>query len=111
MPVVVRGPSHGDLHGRNVLVGVEDGKDEVVHPALFDYEHMAADNLIGWDFVKLETELKIRAYPYVFADQGPIRRYIAAVQAFELELAEKTEHLGPTAAGRSQAAPRGAAVC
>ena len=96
-PRMLRGPSHGDLHGRNVLVGVREGDDGVVWPALFDYEHMAADNLIGWDFVKLETELKVRAYPHVFGDQGPLRRYVVAVQAFEQELAERTELHRPNA--------------
>ena len=96
-PRMLRGPSHGDLHGRNVLVGVREGDDGVVWPALFDYEHMAADNLIGWDFVKLETELKVRAYPHVFGDQGPLRRYVVAVQKFEQELAERTEFHRPNA--------------
>jgi hypothetical protein len=61
---LTRGPAHGDLHGRNVLVGVND--DRAVKPAVYDYEHMAHDHLLGLEFAKLETELKIRAYRYVF---------------------------------------------
>ncbi len=91
LPRMLRGPAHGDLHGRNVLVGVQKDEDGVVWPALFDYEHMAIDNLVGWDFVKLETELKIRAYPHVFKDQEPRRQYVVAVQALEQELGERTE--------------------
>ena len=104
---MLRSQSHGDLHGRNVLVGVREGDDGVVWPALFDYGRMAADNLIGWDFVELETELKVRAYPHVFGDQGPLRRYVVAVQKFEQELAERTEFHRPNAdwpaAGRGHA--------
>ena len=55
---------HGDLHGRNILVGIV--RDQAMWPTVFDYEDMCPCNLIGWDFVKLETELKIRAYVDVF---------------------------------------------
>ena len=92
LPRLLRGRSHGDLHGRNVLVGFHEGTNEADRPALFDYEHMAVDNLIGWDFVKLETELKIRAYPRVFAEATSLRHFAQTVQAFEQELGEQTEN-------------------
>src|SRR5205807_2181974 len=60
VPGMLRGPAHGDLHGRNVIVGRV--RDRVLWPAVFDYEDMSDCNLVGWDFVKLETELKVRAY-------------------------------------------------
>src|SRR5205085_12434182 len=60
VPSMVRGPAHGDLHARNVLVGLTE--NEARWPALYDYEHMSRDNLVAWDFVKLETELKTRGY-------------------------------------------------
>ena len=93
LPALLRGDAHGDLHGRNVLVGVRDveGDDQVVAPALFDYEHMARDHLVGWDFVKLETELKIRAYRPLFRDVGPSRSFVRAGHEFELELADRFE--------------------
>ena len=61
IPRMLRGCAHGDLHGRNILVGIV--RDQAMWPTVFDYEDMGPCNLIGWDFVKLETELKIRAYP------------------------------------------------
>jgi hypothetical protein len=90
---VRRGPAHGDLHGRNVLVGIDDNR--AVQPALFDYEHMNRDNLIAWDLAKLETELKIRAYhhAYPFAQDYPSdlppREFLAAVWRAERRLAAR----------------------
>jgi len=49
VPRLLRGYGHGDLHGRNVLVGRVG--DRVLWPAVFDYGDMGMDNLIGWDFV------------------------------------------------------------
>jgi hypothetical protein len=89
IPSFWRGPSHGDLHGLNVLVGRIE--DRALWPAVFDYEDMAWDNAIGWDFVKLETELKIRAlkeiYPTVALDQFANR-----VQQFEEGLNRWTDY-------------------
>ena len=47
---------------------------------------MSRFNWIGWDFVKMETELKIRAYPAVF-------RFVNApsILPFEVRLFEATE--------------------
>src|SRR5207244_4186546 len=66
IPALQRGPAHGDFHGRNIFVGVM--QDQVHWPAVFDYGDMGRNNYVGMDFVKLETELKVRAYPRVFAD-------------------------------------------
>ena len=57
-PQTLVGRSHGDLHGRNILVGVERGEAE--YPAVFDYGEMSDSNALVWDFVKLECELKVR---------------------------------------------------
>jgi hypothetical protein len=81
------GCSHGDLHGRNVLVSILD--DDVSLPALFDYEKMGTKNLVGWDFVKLETELKVRALPLIFT--GPEPGFIHEVGRFEDYLARRTQ--------------------
>ena len=87
LPRVVRGPAHGDLHGRNVLVGIE--QNAVGPPALYDYEHLSCDNLVGWDFVKLETELKIRALEAIYPPGG-LAAFAEWVGAFELRLARRT---------------------
>jgi hypothetical protein len=93
VPVMLRGLAHGDLHGRNVLVAIV--RQHARWPALFDYENMGQDNLLAWDFVKMETELKVRAYPFLFAaelnDSHRGNRFIRKVQDFEVSLAEQTE--------------------
>jgi hypothetical protein len=76
LPELRVGHAHGDLNGRNVLVGLARG--QATSPKVFDYEHMAADNLVAWDFVKLETELKVRALARVRAgkdDELALRAY------------------------------------
>jgi hypothetical protein len=60
------GRGHGDLHGRNILVCVYRG--EVDYPAVFDYGDMGIKNVLAWDFVKLETELKVRLLPILYRD-------------------------------------------
>lgn len=58
IPQTLVGRSHGDIHGRNILVGVRRGEAE--YAAAFDYGEMDDANVLAWDFVKLETELKVR---------------------------------------------------
>ncbi len=88
VPRMLRGCSHGDLHGRNVLVGVV--RNRALWPAVFDYENMGPCNLLGWDFVKMETELKIRAFPELFPG-GSDADFVRQVQQFETGLADLTE--------------------
>ena len=83
-PLLLWGCSHGDLHGRNVLVSILD--DDVSLPALFDYEEMGLSNPVGWDFVKLETELKVRILPLIYT--GPETEFLTKVGLFECYLAE-----------------------
>ncbi len=59
-------------------------------PTVFDYEDMGPRNLIGWDFVKLETEMKVRAYPDVFRGKEPIP-FAQAIREFEADLDARTE--------------------
>jgi hypothetical protein len=66
IPPTLVGRSHGDLHGRNILVSVYRG--EVDYPAVFDYGDMGIKNVLMWDFVKLETELKVRLLPILYRD-------------------------------------------
>ena len=97
VPGMLVGQAHGDLHGRNVHVGIVG--DDARWPAIFDYEDMSTANYIGWDFVKMETELKIRLYPLIFhrpamASPGiPERResFAATVRSFEEQLNLMTE--------------------
>lgn len=58
VPPTLVGPSHGDLHGRNIIVGVS--RDEAEFPVVIDYGDMSDGNAVVWDFVKLEGELKVR---------------------------------------------------
>jgi hypothetical protein len=88
VPRILRGCAHGDLHGRNILVGIV--RDQAMWPTVFDYEEMGPCNRIGWDFVKLETELKVRAYLDVFGGGTPAQ-FIQQVQRFEIELNRQTE--------------------
>ena len=88
IPRMLRGCAHGDLHGRNILVGIV--RDQAMWPTVFDYEDMSPRNLIGWDFVKLETELKIRAYIDLFGGTAAAK-FIQQVQRFEIELSLATE--------------------
>jgi hypothetical protein len=82
-PLLLWGCSHGDLHGRNMLVSVLD--DDVTLPAVFDYADMGLENLVGWDFVKLETELKVRVLAQLL--EGPETDYLFTVLKFECFLA------------------------
>jgi hypothetical protein len=104
VPLMLRGCGHGDLHGRNVLVALV--RERARWPAVFDYEHMGPANLLVWDFVKMETELKIRAYAALFVG-APTARFIRSVQDFEVELARQTEacHDGEPWPEVSDAAP------
>lgn len=60
LPEMLIGPAHGDLHGRNIIVGTM--RDEAEWPAVFDFDKMANDNIVAWDFAKLEIELKCRLF-------------------------------------------------
>jgi hypothetical protein len=88
VPRMLRGCSHGDLHGRNVLVAIV--RERARWPAVFDYEHMSPTNLLAWDFAKMEAELKVRAYAALLAGKRA-DAFIRAVQEFELKLARQTE--------------------
>ena len=61
IPGMLVGPAHGDLHGRNIIAGVVRGEAE--WPAVFDFDKMKSENLVAWDFAKLEIELKCRLMP------------------------------------------------
>jgi hypothetical protein len=88
VPEMARGRAHGDLHDRNVVVGV-DGLD-VPFVRVYDHENMGPDNLIGWDFVKMEFEFKIRAYERILKPLS-VEELVKLVQLVEIELAELVE--------------------
>jgi hypothetical protein len=81
------GRAHGDLHGRNIVVGLVNG--EARWPAVFDFEDMGVNNFVAWDFVKLEMELKIRALPFAFSCTP--EDFVAKVWDFETRLNLATE--------------------
>ncbi len=87
IPYMLRGCAHGDLHGRNILVGLIH--DRALWPTVFDYEDMGPCNLCGWDFVKLETELKIRAYRDILSRKE--KEFREGVRDQELKLNKATE--------------------
>ncbi|WP_339743734.1 tetratricopeptide repeat-containing protein [uncultured Rubinisphaera sp.] len=84
VPAMLRGRAHGDLHGRNVLVGKVGHR--VLWPAVYDYGDMGVNNLIAWDFVKLEAEFKIRVFPEIFEGKD----FTQAIVEFEFQLHEAT---------------------
>lgn len=89
-PEMLVGTAHGDLHARNVLVGVVEG--ESGWPIVFDYEDVVCCNPVGWDFVKLETELKKSAFSDpVFLKAGSDNELIHRLFEYELELNKRTE--------------------
>ena len=77
LPQTLVGRSHGDLHGKNILVGVQRG--EVEFPAVYDYGDMGDANVLVWDFVKLETEFKVRLLLPLYED-APARRAVLALK-------------------------------
>ncbi len=81
------GRAHGDLHSRNVAVGLING--EANWPAVYDFEDMGANNFMAWDFVKMEMELKIRAMRFAFP--CPPDEFVRRVWDFETRLNEATE--------------------
>lgn len=87
VPYMLRGCAHGDLHGRNILVGLVHTR--ALWPTVYDYEDMGPCNLCGWDFVKLEMELKIRAYDRILPSDK--LKHLKAIRDSELRLNEMTE--------------------
>ena len=67
-PAMLVGPAHGDLHGRNIIAGVVRGEAE--WPAVFDFDKMKSENLVAWDFVKLEMELKCQLLPPLLDEEA-----------------------------------------
>jgi hypothetical protein len=97
IPPTLVGRAHGDLHARNVLLGVLRG--EADYPAVFDYGEMRPDNVLAWDFAKMETELKVRLLPKLYRD----------AKAREALLARSWRARGQTAAVNVASDPAGRA--
>jgi len=77
VPETLVGRAHGDLHGRNILLGVRRGEAEF--PIVIDYGEMGDANVLVWDFVKLEVELKTKILPALFQDLPTRRAMLARV--------------------------------
>lgn len=78
VPQTLAGSAHGDLHGRNILIGSMRG--EAQQPVVFDFGDMSAASLPVWDFVKLEMELKTRLLPILAYDEAAcsaLQKYMA----------------------------------
>jgi hypothetical protein len=79
LPDTLVGRSHGDLHGRNVLVVIR--LDEAERPTVIDYNDMRRNNVLAWDFVKLEMELKAHLLAPLFHKAKVRADWLAAAQA------------------------------
>ncbi|MBM4148399.1 MAG: hypothetical protein FJ224_05095 [Lentisphaerae bacterium] len=95
VPQTLVGRSHGDLHGRNVYVGVQ--REEAEYPAVFDYGHMGGSNVVVWDFVKLETELKVRLLMPLFHDPDCRRSIEHATRGVSTDTAAQASPDRPSA--------------
>jgi tetratricopeptide (TPR) repeat protein len=93
VPKTLVGRSHGDLHGRNILVGVHRG--EVEQPAIFDYGDMTRSNLLVWDFVKLESELKTRILPKLASEEEARKALARAAPQVRLPVLPSAVKLSP----------------
>jgi len=84
VPKTFVGPSHGDLHGKNILVDCTGDKEasfrDVQSPTLIDYGDMALNNVPMWDYVKLETELKVRLLTELYRHQEIREEVFSAVE-------------------------------
>lgn len=89
-----------DLHGRNILVFIAENEDATL-PAVFDYEYMSDEGLLGWDFVKLEMEVKVRALERIFRDMNNAT-FLNKVYEFERDLVRRTQQLHNTPPGSGQ---------
>ncbi len=93
IPATLVGRSHGDLHGRNVLVGVH--REEAEYPVVIDYGEMDDRNVLAWDFVKLETELKTRLLPLLFEDMAARESVLQRRSGKPPRSDFSTDHLSP----------------
>ena len=92
LPETLVGSSHGDLHARNLLLGVRRGEAE--YPVAFDYGEMGIRNVLAWDFVKLECELIRRLLPPLLEDAN-IRESLVIASKLRPKLAADNENLTP----------------
>lgn len=95
LPQTLIGRSHGDLHGRNIFVGVQRGESE--YPAVFDYGEMDSSNVIVWDFVKLESELKVRLLLPLYQDDACREALFTLGREAGTRAGATTELSGPSA--------------
>lgn len=102
IPQTLVGRAHGDLHGRNILVGVQRGEAE--YPAVFDYGEMNESNVLAWDFVKLECELKVRLLLPLY-DDAEARAALFGMQSPEggpwPSIPDRTDEPSATVSARS----------
>jgi len=91
VPECIFGPCHGDMHGRNVLIGLANG--EARDQAVYDFEDMDLDLPVAWEFVKLEMELRVRALPYVIQAWEDEKEDLRRAMDFERQLYRWTRKL------------------
>ncbi|HUT88050.1 MAG TPA: TRAFs-binding domain-containing protein [Thermoguttaceae bacterium] len=91
VPECIFGPCHGDMHGRNVLIGLSNG--EAGDQAVYDFEDMDLDLPVAWEFVKLEMELRVRVLPYVIRAMEDGKKDFRHAMEFEQQLYHWTRNL------------------
>jgi len=91
VPECIFGPCHGDMHGRNVLIGLSNG--EALDQAVYDFEDMDLDLPVAWEFVKFEMELRVRALPYVIRAMEDSKKDFRHAMDFERQLYQWTRNL------------------
>jgi hypothetical protein len=76
-------------------VGIQ--REEAEYPALFDYGEMSDRNVTVWDFVKLETELKVRLLLPLFQNVEARRRIFDLAAAADRRVLVEEDAGKPTA--------------
>lgn len=90
-PECIFGPCHGDVNGRNILIGLVRG--EAADAAVYDFEDMAPNLPVAWDFAKLEVELKVRILGDAIRSGNRRNDYLGVAMKFERLLNQWTGKL------------------
>lgn len=90
-PECIFGPCHGDVNGRNILIGLVRG--EAADAAVYDFEDMAPNLPVAWDFAKLEVELTVRILGDAIRSGNRRDDYLGVAMRFEKLLNQWTGKL------------------
>ena len=104
VPRMLRGCAHGDLHGRNILVGIV--RDQAMWPTVFDYEDMSPSqpDRLGLRQARDRAEDSAPILD-LFGGRSPAR-FVQQVQRFEIELSLVDRRMPPQSLLAGTAADR-----